>query len=407
MNTIEIRPVQTSRERRLFLTFPWQIYKNDPLWVPPLLPERRKVIDPQRGAFFQRGVAEFFIAWRGRSAVGTLCCAEDRAANAFHPWKDAVIGFFECLDDYTIAQALFDHAAGWARRRGLEALLGPYNLDYEDAYGVLIEGRDRPPAVLCGHTPPYYQGFFERYGFEPAHGDNLAYAIDINLSAPAIRRVRRLADKVRQRGHFRIRHADLQNWRQEIDRIYDLINRALAHLPGFVPWQREALQASLEPFRSIADPELILFAETADGETVGWFPGIPNLNEAFIHANGLRYPWNYLQLFWYMRRQPGCLAVKSVLIPPEYWDTGVAILLFDELARRAAAKGYRWADLSLTSDDNPRTPILAKHAGAQLYKRYRVYRKWLVAQPETRLALSSQTGSAGGLHGGSGIRTGP
>jgi GNAT superfamily N-acetyltransferase len=66
-----------------------------------------------------------------------------------------------------------------------------------------------------------------------------------------------------------------------------------------------------------------------------------------------------------------------VLVPPEYWDTGVAVLLFDEMARRAAAKGYKWVDLSLTSDDNPRTPILAKHAGAKLYKRYRVYRKWL------------------------------
>jgi len=297
MNTLEIHPVQSSRERSLFLTFPWRIYKNDPLWVPPLLPERRKVIDPRRGVFFQRGEAEFFIAWRGRFPVGTICCAEDRAANAAHPWKDAVIGFFECLDDYAIAQALFEHAAGWARRRGLEALLGPYNLDYEDAYGVLIEGRDRPPAVLCGHTPPYYQGFFERYGFVPAHGDNLAYAIDVNLSAPAIQRVGCLAEKVRQRGHFRIRHADLQNWGEEIDRIHDLINRALAHLPGFVPWPREALQASLEPFRGIADPELILFAETAQGETVGWFPGIPNLNEALIHVNGLRYPWNYLQLF--------------------------------------------------------------------------------------------------------------
>jgi len=124
-----------------------------------------------------------------------------------------------------------------------------------------------------------------------------AYAIDVDLSAPAIQRVGRLAEKVRSRGHFRIRHADLQNWREEIDRNHDLINRALAHLPGFVPWQREARQASLEPFRSIAGPDLILVAETTEGETVGCFPGIPNLNEALIHVNEQRYPWNYLQLF--------------------------------------------------------------------------------------------------------------
>jgi GNAT superfamily N-acetyltransferase len=63
-----------------------------------------------------------------------------------------------------------------------------------------------------------------------------------------------------------------------------------------------------------------------------------------------------------------------VLVLPEYWDTGVAVLLFDEMARRARAKGYQWVDLSLTSDDNPYTPTLATRMGAMLYKRYRVYR---------------------------------
>ena len=169
----------------------------------------------------------------------------------------------------------------------------------------------------------------------------------------------------------------MAHWREEIERIYVMINLALAHLPGFVPWERSALEASLAPFRDIADPELILFAETTGGETVGWFPGIPNLNEAFIHAGGLRYPWQYAPLLWHMRRPRACIAIKSVLVLPEHWDTGVAVLLFDEMARRAAARGYRWADLSLTSDDNPRTPELAAHLGCRIYKRYRVYRKWL------------------------------
>jgi len=111
-----------------------------------------------------------------------------------------------------------------------------------------------------------------------------------------------------------------------------------------------------------------------DGEAVGWLPGIPNLNEAFIHVQGLRRPWDYARLWWYMRRQPRCLAVKSVLVLPEYWGRGVAVLLFAEMGRRAVARGYTWLDLSITSEDNPHTPILARHMGARIYKRYRVYR---------------------------------
>jgi len=369
----EIRPVRTARDRRAFLTFPWRIYRGDPLWVPPLLPERAKATDPKRGTFFQRGEAEFFIAWRNGRPVGTICAAEDRFANEQRRQRDCLFGFFEYVADYRVAEALLNHAAAWARQRDLDALYGPFNLDYEDGYGVLVEGRDRPPALFCGHTPPYYQDFMERFGFQPARGDNLAFAIELDLDTPAARRLSRLADGLRRRGRVAIRGADLSHWDDEVNRVHYLLNTALAHLPDHTPWHRGTLEAMLAPFRQIADPELVLFAEV-EGRTVGWFPGIPNLNEAFIHANGLRYPWDYVRLWWHLRRQPECLAIKSVLVAPEYWNTGVAVLLFDEMARRARAKGFRWVDLSLTSDDNPQTPILAARMGARLYKRYRVYR---------------------------------
>jgi len=376
MSTIDIRPIRTARERRTFLTFPWRIYRDDPLWVPPLLPERAKMIDPERGVFFKRGQAEFFIAWKDGTPVGTISAAEDKPTNEFRRKRECMFGFFECVEDYDVAEALLNHVIRWAKRRDLNALFGPFNLDYEDSYGVLIEGRDRPPALLCGHTPPYYQDFIEQFGFQPARGDNLAYAIDLDEDTPAMQRLSRLADGLRKRGRITIRGADLSHWEDEVDRVHRLLNAALAHLPDHIGWRRDALQAMLEPFRSIADPDLILFAEV-NGEAVGWLPGIPNLNEAFIHANGLRYPWDYVKLWWHMRRQPECLAVKSVLVLPEYWGTGVSVSLFDEMARRATARGFKWADLSLTSEDNPYTPTLAERAGARLYKRYRVYRLWI------------------------------
>jgi len=86
---------------------------------------------------------------------------------------------------------------------------------------------------------------------------------------------------------------------------------------------------------------------------VGWFPAIQNFNEILIHLNGLRYPWDYLRALKYKNLKLKCLSIKSVAVLPEYWDTGIAILLFAEMAQRAIAKGYQWADLSLTGEDNP------------------------------------------------------
>jgi GNAT superfamily N-acetyltransferase len=376
MSKIEIVPVFSRLERKRFVTFPWQIYQNDPLWVPPLLDDRLKLIDPTRGVFFKRGVAEFFIALRDGKPAGTIGCANDIETNAARDMKDCMIGFFECINDPDVAGALFSHARLWALAHQLNALYGPFNLDYEAGYGVLIEGRDRPPVTLCGHSPVYYQDFFEQNGFLPARGDNLAYEITPERAAVELQRLARLAVRLRERNWIKIRCARLNQWDDEVRCVHRLLNDSMKHLPDYIPWPLEGLQAALEQFRRIVDPELVLFADV-EGETVGWFAGVPNVNEILIHANGLRYPWDNLRVIPHMRGRPKCLAIKSLLVLPEYWDTGVAVLLFDEMARRAISRGYTWMDMSLTSADNPYTPILATRAGARLYKRYRVYRLWL------------------------------
>jgi GNAT superfamily N-acetyltransferase len=378
MNPINVLPVRTARERKICLTFPWRIYKDDPLWVPPLLPGWSERIDPRRGVFFNRGAADFFIAWREGQPVGTICAAEDHQANLERGVHECVFGFFNFIEDYSVMEALLGRACAWATEHGLDTLTGPFNLDYEDSYGVLVEGRDRPPTLMCGHTPPYYLPYFERYGFQPARGDNIAYAIDLLSPTPALNDLERMAKRVRANGRFTIRPAVLADWENELERIYILLNQCMTHLPDYRSWPREVVFNSMAPFRKIADPELILFA--MDGErTIGWLPGLPDLNEVFIHVNGLRRPWDYLNLAWrmkrMMRRRTACLTIKSVLVLPEYWGSGVIILLFDEMLRNARARGYHWIDCSLTSEDNPRTPALAERFGAKLYKRLRVYRK--------------------------------
>jgi GNAT superfamily N-acetyltransferase len=372
-----VRAVETAGDRRRFLTFPWTIYRADPLWVPPLLPDRARDLDPRRGAFFRRGgAAAPLLAWRDGRVVGTICPFDDVAQNAAVRARTAGFGFFECVDDAAVASALFAAAAAWARGRGLDALVGPFHLDYESGHGILVEGRDRPPALLCGHTPPYYQRLVERFGFVPERPDNIAYAIDFD--APQLARLERAAARVRAGTRVAIRTPDLRRWRDEIDVVLGLLNRSLAHLSDAMPYLREQVEALIEPFARIADPDLVLFAEVG-GKTVGWFPALPNLNEALIHADGLRRPWDLARLAWHLRRRPRSVAIKSVLVLPEYWRRGVALLLFDEMKRRATAKGYEWADLSLTSLENPHTPGLAETLGARLYKRYRVYRLLLAA----------------------------
>ncbi len=369
-----IRTVSGRRDRKRFAGFPWSVYKDDPLWVPPFFPDRMKAINPQKGVFFKRGEAEFFMAFRSGRLCGTICAAEDKKTNADRGKRECIFGFFECVDDLSIARALFDAASAWARKRGLQRLVGPYNLDYEDAYGILIRGRDRPPVIFCGHSPTYYRRLAEEYGFVPERPANLAFAFEFDSEHPELARLDRLAALARKRGGISVRGARFDRLDEEIDNILHLLNATLGPNPDSIPWYREPLKEMLEPLVRIADPELILFAERGD-KVIGWFPGIPNFNEVLSRIDGLRSPVDYLKLPFAGRTKPRCLSVKSVLVLPQYQKSGAGALLFFEMYRRAKEKGYRWIDLSLTSEDNPETPVLAGRFGAYEYKRYQVYKK--------------------------------
>jgi GNAT superfamily N-acetyltransferase len=374
VQNISIKKVKNILHRRQYAAFPWKVYKDDPLWVPPLLPERMKQLDPKRGSFYSHGEAEFFMAYRDGELAGTIMAAVDHSSNEMRGLNDGMFGFFECFNDQEVANSLFNTAVAWVRDKGLERITGPFHQDYDSGYGVLIEGRDRPPAISCGHTPRYYEKLVTQYGFTPLRPDNIAFAVDITENTREFTLLHKLASRADQRGTAVIREGRIDDWDREADRVHYLLNRAMAHLDDFVGWDRQALDDTLAPFKKYADPYLILFADVGD-QTVGFFPGIPNLNEIIKKINGLRYPWDYVKYLVHRNMQTKCLAIKSVLVLPEYWGTGISLMLFSEMLKRAQEKGYQWIDLSITSADNPKTPMLAERMGGEIYKRYRVYKK--------------------------------
>jgi GNAT superfamily N-acetyltransferase len=393
-SNVIVKSITTASQMREFAEFPWRVYRDDPNWVPPVWSERKVLLHRQRNPFFRHGEAEFFLARRHGQAVGTIAVGVDHVANAQRHERAAFFGLFETIEDENVAHALFTVARSWAESRGATALRGPSDLTSSQPGGLLVEGFDDPPVLLTGHTPVYYARFIECYGFRAWGADHLAYQLDLaSFQGDPARlppQLLRITDRAVHRRSARVRAARLANWTAEIELARQIYNESLATLSDFVPVSQEDFAWLGEAMRPILDPELVLFVEIG-GRAVGFVVALPDVNQALRHANGLRHPWDYLKIWWY-RNRIDRVSLKIAAVRPGYQGSGLSALLYLELASRLLRKGYRWLDLSLTGEDNPQTNRLAAMAGAQVYKRYRVYELPIEENPEAGFQNSEGVG---------------
>ena len=57
MAEISIRVVTSPRDLKRFIKFQWVPYKDNPVWVAPLLMDRRKLLDKKKNPFFKHSEA--------------------------------------------------------------------------------------------------------------------------------------------------------------------------------------------------------------------------------------------------------------------------------------------------------------------------------------------------------------
>ena len=375
---LRVQPVTTKQDRRVLVRFPWRIYRNDPQWVPPLIHQRERQLDPERGSFFGHGEAAPFVARRGDEVVGTVVAWINHRSNAYLKEKAAGFGFFEVLEDYPIAEALLTAACDWARGRGMEIIRGPFYFSMDDSPGVLIKGFDQPQVVLTGHTPSYYADLIERFGMEK-YRDAYAYRGDLAPMKGDVanlpRKILRVAEAIRRKEKVTIRKLRMDDWDNEVAIAMDIFNQALGHMRNHVPMDETEFRRFADDLRAILDPDMVLLAEVA-GQPVGFSVTLPDINRALKHVNGRLSPLGLLKLWWY-RRRINVASVKILGVLEEYRGRGIDALLYVETARQLLAKGYEWIDCSLVAENNVMMNRLAQRMGLYVYRHYRTYQKAL------------------------------
>jgi GNAT superfamily N-acetyltransferase len=379
--TLTIRSVDTRRDLKRFVTFPWRVYRDDHNWVPPLIASQMDKLTPGCNPFWEHAERALWLAQDDGRSVGTIAAIIDHAGNRALDQTVGGFGFFECVNGPAAARLLLDTAGEWLAARGMTTMCGPYNPGANDDPGLLVEGYDTRPALMEGHTPPYYIELVEAAGFHKLW-DTVAW---LSVFPPEARRVEditppkllRTAQWAASRSQARLRPVDLSRWEAEIAVACQIYNAASAHLPNFVPFPEAEFQQMAASFKPLVDPALAFFAEV-NGEPVAFALTLPDLNEALQHVNGRLGPIGVLRLWWHSRHLRRA-TFKILMIRPEFRGRGLESLLTTETARVIFDRGYREVDMSLTGEDNENMQRMMAGLGMQVYRRYRVYERELGA----------------------------
>lgn len=367
---LAITPVSTRGERRAFVDLAWRLYKGDPNWIPPLRTDILKTLSPKHNALLRLGPYCYFLARREGEVVGRIGCGIDTLLNKAKGLNLGYITLFESIKDYQVAEALFDAATGFLRRHGAEKVTGPQSPSNGDDYrGLLVEGFDGPPALLASYNPPWYQDYFEQYGFTKQF-DRLGFWFTLDEIPEKLIRGVELAEK---RYKFTVRPVDLKNIESEILAIKHIADKATPEeWPDMISPSLEEVRAEVKKLLPLVVPELVYIAEAEDGEPVGLSIALPDYNQVIKHMNGKLFPLGWAKYLYY-KRKITLVRLFALMVVPEYHRKGVSAALYRYSIEAAQKLGYVAGDASSIHEFNLKIYNDALGSGGKPYRRFRVY----------------------------------
>ena len=376
---VTVQPVeQVKNGRKAFVDFAWEVYRDDPAWVPPLKDEVHGLLNPKKNPWFEHARAQLFLALRGERVVGRISAQVDELVLEHMGAGTGQWGMFEALDGEAAAE-LIGTAENWLRAQGMTRALGPFSLSIWDEPGLEIEGFAEAPTVMMGHHRPQYEGWVEAAGYRKAK-DLLTYEVNItHWDDPLINRLIAAGER---NPKIRIRKVDKSRFDEEARIILNLLNDAWSDNWGFVPLTESEIAYAGEKLKPIIYEELVRVAEY-DGQAVAFMITIPDMNELIRDLDGKLFPFGWAKLLWRLRHPKTRRArVPLMGVAKKLHHTRLAsqlAFMLIEFTRRDVVRnfGVTIGEFGWILEDNKGMLSIAELPGARVNHRYRIYEKGL------------------------------
>jgi hypothetical protein len=372
-HAIQIAKVAGKKMLDDFIRVPWTIYQDDPHWIAPLIVERRQAFSDSH-PFFKHAEWQAWIAYRDGAPIGRIAAQVDELHLQRNGDKTGFFGLVEAPDDETFA-ALFEVAENWLRERGMQQVIGPFNLNINQDLGILVEGFDTPPYVMTGHALPHYAPAIENCGYEPVQ-DLLAYELSSGtLTIPRV--MQALIDRSGER--ITARNLDRRNSAAELDTMRDIFNDAWRNNWNFVPFTREEFQHVGKELLKVVPDDFIQIA-TIDGRDSAFIVMLPNINEVIADLDGRLLPFGWAKLLWRLKAKfPKSARVPLMGVRQKYQNTrfgpALAYMTIKGVVDAGTARGLEKLEMSWILQHNHGVRNIIESLGGEVTKRYRMYEK--------------------------------
>lgn len=376
-----IDPIDGKKGRAEFVDVGRAFASREPHWVPQLRSEQLELVDPERNPFFEHASHQFFIARRGKAAVGRISAHIDHLAlelrreQGFGPGT-GMFGYFDAEDEAT-AHALLQSAGEWLRAKGMTRILGPISMSVWEEPGLLVEGQDHDPMIMMGHHPAHYRGWIESAGFALSK-TLLTYDLDVGPDFPPL--IRRIVQSGERNARIVVREVDIKRWDAEVETILGILNDAWSSNWGFVPFTSREIAYAGKKLKPIIHPELNLVAEF-DGRPVAFMLTLPDVNGVLRRIDGRLLPFGWLHLLRWMRKPVGTgMRVPLMGVLREFHSTRLAsqlaFMMISRIRDTAVEKyGTTRAEIGWILDDNQGMVAIADAIESRVNRRYAVFER--------------------------------
>lgn len=374
MGGVSVIPVQSQREMKAFIDLPWELYQDDPRWIPPIKSHLIRLLTPGRHPFWEFSRRELFLALRGSEVVGRVAAIVDDHYNDYQQEHMGIWGFFECRRDPEAAGGLLAAAARWVRQQGMEFIRGPLNPSLNYEAGLLVQGFESRPTFLMTYNPPYYPELVMLSGFRKEK-DLLTYLSTRDQKPPDWAMA--LGARLAQKQEVVIRNMNPKRFEEEVRLLTQIYTESWGQNWGFVPPTVAEVREMVREMYPIFDLDLAFFLYVRE-EPVGVCIVLPDITPLLKRFNGKLGLGALIKKHLYWSEVNGCrgfiLGVKEA-----YRQMGAPLVALHYLMLAAEHKlQYRYVELGWNLEDNQAINLLYEESGLRPHKRYRIFRKDLL-----------------------------